>query len=145
MRTATQPVEAPSARSNVHSQHTSTSSGDGSVMDRSFTSKRTLAADNTGVSDMEDELCSEPESPDVVSDWEVLSDRDPAKDDELDQELSEEANCRETMRGVHSFMGWHQIPDFYSLSSSLDDHPFASFRTQPTGKVSISYQLMTGC
>ena len=41
------------------------------------------------------------------------------------------------MRGVHSFMGWHQIPDFDSSSSSLDDNPFAGSQTQPTGKVSI--------
>ena len=36
---------------------------------------------------IQDELDSEPESPAVVSDWEVLSDKDPAKDNELDQEL----------------------------------------------------------
>ena len=82
-RTATQPFGAPSARTDVHSQPTSTFSGDGSAVDRSLTSNRTVA-DNTGVSDMEDELCSERESPDVVSD------RDPAKDDKLDQERSEE-------------------------------------------------------
>ena len=84
-RTATQPFGAPSARTDVHSQPTSTFSGDGSAVDRSLTSSRTVA-DNTGVSDMEDER----ESPDVVSDREVLSDRDPAKDDKLDQERSEE-------------------------------------------------------
>ena len=96
-----------------------------------------MAADNTGVSDSEDEIWSEPESPDVVSDLKVLSDKDPAKDDELDQELSEKANYWETIRGMHSFMAWHQIPDFDSSSSSLDDNPFASSWTQPVGKVSI--------
>ena len=38
------------------------------------------------------------------------------------------------MRGVRSFMGWQQIPDFDSSSSSLDDNPFPSSRTR---KVSI--------
>ena len=134
VRMATQPVEAHGARTDVHSQPTGTGSEDGSTVDRSLTSKRTVAADNTGVSDIEDELCSEPESPDVVSDREVLSDRGPAKDEKLDQEFSEEANYRETMRGVCSFMGWHQIPDFDRLSSSLDN-PFASSRAQHTRKV----------
>ena len=41
------------------------------------------------------------------------------------------------MRGVRSFMGWHQIPDFDSSSSSLDNSPFAGARAQATGKVSI--------
>ena len=71
-----------------------------------------LAADNTDVSDLDNELCSEPESPDVASDREVLSDRDQAKENEFDQEVSEEANYGETMRGVGSFMGWHQILHF---------------------------------
>ena len=47
----------------------------------------------------------------------------PAKDDMLDQELSEEANNRETARGVRSFMGWHRY--FDSSSSSQDNNPFA--------------------
>ena len=47
-------------------------------------------------------------------------------EDSTDQDLSEDANYRETIRGVRSFMGWHQIPDYDSTSSSLDDNPFAS-------------------
>ena len=54
-----------------------------------------------------------------------------------DQELSEEANYRETIRGVRSFMGWYQIPDFDTSSSSLDDDLFAGARAQPTWKISI--------
>ena len=50
-------------------------------------------------------------------------------------DLSEDANYRETIRGVRSFMGWHQIPDYDSTSSSLDDNPFAGTRAKPTGKV----------
>ena len=34
-------------------------------------------------------------------------------------------------------MGCHQIPDFDSTSSSLDDNPFAGSRVMPTGKVSV--------
>ena len=34
-------------------------------------------------------------------------------------------------------MGCHQIPDFDSTSSSLDDNPFAGSRVTPTGKVSV--------
>ena len=58
-------------------------------------------------------------------------------EDAADQDLSEEANYRETIRGVRSFMGWHQIPAFDSASSSLDDNPFAGSRVKPTGKVSV--------
>ena len=122
--TATQPVEAPGARTDVFAQPTGTGSEDVGAVNLSLTGKRTVAA-TTGVCDTEDELDSERESLAVVSDREVLSDRDPAKDHELDQELSEEANYRETMRGVSFFMGWHQIPDFNILSSSLEDNPFA--------------------
>ena len=32
-------------------------------------------------------------------------------EDRTDQDLSEDANYRETIRGVRSFMGWHHIPD----------------------------------
>ena len=42
------------------------------------------------------------------------------------------------MRGVHSFMLLHQIPDFDSSSFSQDYNPFAGSRAQPTGKVSIN-------
>ena len=79
-RTANWPVEVPGARTDVHAQPTGT--GDVSAVDRSLTINRTMTA-TTGVSDTEDEL----ESPAVVCDQEVLSDRDPAKDNELDQEF----------------------------------------------------------
>ena len=92
MRMATQPVEASSARQEMHSQPTSTGSLDVSAVDRCLTSKRTVTATNTGVSDTEDELNSELESPAAVSDQGVVSDRDPAKDDELDQDFSGRTN-----------------------------------------------------
>ena len=34
-------------------------------------------------------------------------------------------------------MGWHEIPDYDSTASSLDDNPFAGSRTKPTSKVSV--------
>ena len=105
-------------------------------MDRSLTSTRTVT-DNTSVSDTEDEMASELESPAAESDWELLSDRDPVKADELDQEHSEEANYRETMRGVHSFMGRNQIPDLNS-SSPINDNPFAGFESRPSGKYPVT-------
>ena len=86
--------------------------------------------------------------PDEFADSEVEVDGEPASPasvhvpgdvpvDVTDQDLSEDANYRETIRGVRSFMGWHQIPDYDQSSSSLDDNPFAGSRTQPTGKVSV--------
>ena len=53
---------------------------------------------------------------------------------ELDQQLSEEQNNWETVRGVWSFLGWHQVPEFESSASFQDDNRFARPRTQPTVK-----------
>ena len=41
------------------------------------------------------------------------------------------------MRGVGSFMNWHRVPEFETVSSTADDNPFAGTRVQPTGKVSV--------
>ena len=73
-------------------------------------------------------------------DDEIHQDRSPDRDaprDEDDQEPTEEANYRETMRGVRSFMNWHKVPEFETVSSTADDNPFAGARVQPTGKVSV--------
>ena len=51
------------------------------------------------------------------------------------EEAAGSGTYRETMRGVRSFMGWHKIPEFETVSSSADN-PFAGTRTHPTGKVS---------
>ena len=64
------------------------------------------------------------------------ADREASKDDPA-PEPTEEANYRETMRGVRSFMNWHRVPEFETVSSTVDDNPFAGARTQPTGKVSV--------
>ena len=84
-----------------------------------------------GESDSEAEVDGEPASPASVH---VQGD---LPEDATDQDLSEDANYRETIRGVRSFRGWHQIPDYDHSSSSLDDNPFASSRTKPAGKVSV--------
>ena len=76
-----------------------------------------------------------------VSEAEIHRDRSPDRDvpmDEADQEPTEEAYYRETMRGVRSFMNWHKIPEFETVSSAADDNPFAGAHVQPTGKVSVS-------
>ena len=83
-------------------------------------------------SDSEEDLQSEPGSP-AGDNFRYGS---PDKEDLGDQELSEEASYRETIRGVRSFMGWHKIPEFDNVSSS-EDNPFAGSRVQPTGKVSV--------
>ena len=84
-----------------------------------------------GESDSEAEVDGEPASPASVH---VQGD---LPEDATEQDLSEDANYRETIRGVRSFMGWHQIPDYDNSSSSVDDNPFAVSRTKPAGKVSV--------
>ena len=82
-------------------------------------------------SDSEAEVGGEPASPASVH---VQGD---LPEDATDQDLSEDANYRETIRGVRSFMGWHQITDYDHSSSSLDDTPFAGSQTKPASKVSV--------
>ena len=115
---ATQPVEAPSAGPDV------LPTGTGSAA---------LHAEFTG-SDSEEELQSEPGSPVDGN----IRDGSPdlTRNESADQELSEESTYRETIRGMRSFMGWHQIPEFDSVSSA-DNNPFAGSRAPPTGKVSV--------
>ena len=47
---------------------------------------------------------------------------------DADHELSAEQTCIETLRGVRSFIGWNQVPEFDSSSSAQDDNPFAGTR-----------------
>ena len=127
MQTATQPVEAPGAGT-----ATQPLQAPGSVPDVQPTGEGHLSA----ASDSEaDEL-----SVTGSLDDETHQDRSPYRDvprDEADQEPTKEANYRETMRGVRSFMNWHKIPEFETVSSAADDNPFAGTRIQPTGKVSV--------
>ena len=55
-----------------------------------------------------------------------------------DQALTEEQNYRETMRGLHSYMGWTHIPVMDTHTSSSEDNPFAAPKQQPVGKVSVN-------
>ena len=75
-----------------------------------------------------------------------VSDQDTAMpEQELGQQLSDEQNYQQTIRGVRSFMGWHQVSEFGSSASSQDDNLFAGPRRKPTGKVSANYLQMSGC
>ena len=113
-RTATKPVEAPSAGPEV---------------------LLSSAGETVLQSDSDYDLQSEPTSPVDVNDWSGSPDRDFNREDTGGQDLSEDDSYRETIRGVR-FMGWHNIPEFDRVSSS-DDNPFAGSRVQPTGKVSV--------
>ena len=113
----TQPVEAPGAGPEVLLSGTS---GDTAQLDQSLTGGS--LPDVTGAPESEEDMQSEPGSPTAGN----LRDGSPDRqDDTADQDLPEEANYRDTIRGVRSFMAWDQIPDFDSASSSLDDNPFA--------------------
>ena len=90
----------------------------------------------SGESDSEAEVTGEPASPASIHNQGELP------EESTDQDLSEDANYRETIRGVRSFMGWHQIPDYDHAFASLDDNPFAGSRTKPTGKVSKFFLKM---
>ena len=122
--TATQPLQAPSAGPEVLP-----TGNDPAQLDQSLSGGRTVEI--SGESESEPQLDSEPASSASANAQGELP------EDSTDQDLSEGANYRETIRGDRSFMGWHQIPDFDSASSSLDDNPFADSRVKPTGKVSV--------
>ena len=81
-----------------------------------------------------------------------LSDRPPldlyAEADELsedpeqsgvdqDQPVSEEQNYRDTMQGIHSYMGWSHIPEVDNTTATSDDNPFAGPKTVSPRKVSV--------
>ena len=127
---ATQPVDAPGAGTATQPVE---AHGAGPDVLPTGTSSAALHAEFTG-SDSEEELESEPGSP---IDGNVRDGSpDLTRNESADQELSEKSTYRETIRGVRSFIGWHQIPEFNSVSSA-DNNPFASSRAPPTGKVSV--------
>ena len=133
-RTATQPVEAPDEGPNV----LLTGTGNAALYaEQTSTSGKTV--DITGGPDSDGDLQSEPGSPVDDNFRDSSPDRDFTRDESTDPELSEEASYRETIRDMRSFMGWHQISEFNSVSSA-DDNPFASSRVQPTGKSLLSCQ-----
>ena len=127
MQTATQPLEAPGAGT-----ATQPVQAPGSVPDVQPSGEGDLSA----ASNSEGDQYSVTGSLSDENYWYRSPDRVLPKEEAADQEPSEEANYRETMRGIRSFMGWHNIPEFETVSSS-DDNPFAGARVQPTGKVSV--------
>ena len=70
-----------------------------------------------------------------------LSDEHEFNTSEHDQSLSEEQSYRETMRGIRSYMGWHQVPDLDSSAASAEDNPFAGPKIQTPGKVSVKLPI----
>ena len=131
METATQPLEAPGVGT-----ATQPVQAPGSVPDVQPSGEGDLSAASYSEGDQQSVTGS-------LSD-EYYRYRSPDKDlpreDATDQELSEEASYRETMRGVRSFMGWHKIPEFETVSSS-DDNPFAGAHVQSTDKVSMKLSV----
>ena len=134
--TATQPLQAPGAGTATQRPQAPSAgpevlptSNDTTQLDQSLPGVRT--DEFASESDSEAEMDREPASPASANAQGELH------EDSIDQDLSEEANYKQTIRGVRSFMGWHQIPDFDSVSSSLNDNPFAGSRTKPTSKVSV--------
>ena len=95
-----------------------------------------IAVQSTSGSESEDEQHSQTCSLLEGNYQDVSPTRNLTRDESTDQEVSEEASYRETMRGMRSFMGWHKVPAFESVSSS-DDNPFAGSRAQTTSKVSV--------
>ena len=59
-----------------------------------------------------------------VEEGELSEDQDITVTDQ-DQSISEEQTYRETMRGIHSFMGWLHVPDMDSSTNTSNDNPFA--------------------
>ena len=96
---ATQPVQAPGAGPDVLPSGTGDAAG-GRVVQ------------STSGCESEDEQPSEAGSLLEGNFRDGSPDRELTRDKSADQELSEEASYRETIRGVRSFMGWHKVPEF---------------------------------
>ena len=121
---ATQPTQVPGAGPEVLPSGCETT-----LCDRSPSGDR--RAEVAGESESEAELDGEPASPVSVNIQGNLLEAS------TDQDLSEDTNYRETIKGVRSFMGWHQIPDYNNSAACNDDNPFAGSRVKTTGKVSV--------
>ena len=131
MQTATQPLEAPGT--GIATQPVQAPDSFPEV-------QPTSEGDPSAASDNETDQLSVTGSLGDETHRDRSADRDVSRD-EPDTEPTEEANYRETMRGVRSFMNWHKVPEFETVSSTADDNPFAGARVQPTGKVSVKLPL----
>ena len=114
MQTATQPVEAPSAGratqpvqapSSVPDVLPSSTGDDDFGADQILTGSKVFQSSSG--SESEDDQHSVTGSLLDGSYWDGSPDREPTRDKSADQELSEEATYRKTIRGVKSLMGWH--------------------------------------
>ena len=123
MQTATQPLEAPGAGT-----ATQLIQAPSSVPDVQPSGEGDLSAASDSAGDQHSVTGS-------LSDENYRygsPDRDLPREETADQEVSEEANYRETRRGFRCFITWNHIQEFETVSSA-DDNPFASARIQPTG------------
>ena len=127
METATQPLGAPGA--GIATQPVQ---APGSFSEVQPTGEEELSA----ASDSEADQLSTTGSLDGDIHRDQSADRDASRDDP-DSEPSEDSSYREKMRGVRSFMNWHKVAEFETVSSTADNNPFAGARAQPTGKVSV--------
>ena len=127
METATQPLGAPGA--GIATQPVQ---APGSCPEVQPTGEGDVSAG----SDSEADQLSDTSSLDEEIHRDRSADRDVSRD-YPESEPTEEANYRETMKGVRSFMNWHKVPEFETVSSTADDNPFAGARVRPTGKVSV--------
>ena len=57
---------------------------------------------------------------------------------DTDQASTDEQNYKETMRGVHFYIGWTHIPDMDTHTSGAEDNQFAAPKEQPVGEVSVN-------
>ena len=122
MQTATQPLGAPDA--GIATQPVQAPGSFPEV-------QPTGNVDLNAASDSEDEQFSETGSLDGDIHRDRSADKEPSRNDP-ETEPTEEANYRETMRGVRSFMNWHRVPEFETVSSTADDNPFAIKEGYPT-------------
>ena len=108
---ATQPLLVPGAGTSTQSSQAPgagpevlPSGCEATLFDQSLSGGRNTEV--AGESESEAELDGEPASPASIHDQSDLPETT------TDQDLSEDANYRETIRGVRSFMGWHHIPHY---------------------------------
>ena len=138
-RTATQPVQAPGSVPDV------LPSGTGDVdfnADQTLTGSRVVQSSSG--SESEDDQHSVTGSLLEGNYWDGSPDRELTRDESADQELSEEANYRETIRGVRSFMGWHKVPEFESVLLLMTTFLPVHVSSQPV-KCQSSFRWMIGC
>ena len=88
------------------------------------------------ISETGSDLSDQPPLDLYTEEGELSDDQDVTSLDQ-DQPLSQEQTYRETMRGIHSFMGWSHVPDIDSSANTSEDYPFAGPKTPVPGKVSV--------